>query len=209
MSKNPDLKAEKKITVHPPEDERKKGYLTNKPVIVIINEGSASSSELVSGALQVFNRALIVGTPHSFGKGTLHLGIPMFFYDGISRESLMLTHGYFYLPSGKSNQHVGISSDIVLYDWSRKMPDLLEKNLPMSFKQPESLLPDEIEDYSSAMWMSHDQKQEIIEELVERLKTKYGENYLSQEQSAEETLDRGLFLLNHFIQWAETADVGY
>ena len=89
------------------------GDLTkNKPVIVLINGGSASASEIVAGALQDHKRATILGT-RSFGKGSVQTIIPL----GGGNGALRLTTARYYTPSGKSIQAKGISPDIeVLQD---------------------------------------------------------------------------------------------
>jgi carboxyl-terminal processing protease len=89
------------------------GDLTkNKPVIVLINGGSASASEIVAGALQDHKRATLLGT-RSFGKGSVQTIIPL----GSGNGALRLTTARYYTPSGKSIQAKGIVPDIeVLQD---------------------------------------------------------------------------------------------
>src|SRR6202050_1804073 len=99
-------------TAHP-------GDLTKgKPVIVLINGGSASASEIVAGALQDHKRATLVGT-RSFGKGSVQTIIPL----GSGNGALRLTTARYFTPSGKSIQAKGIVPDIeVLQD----VPDELK-----------------------------------------------------------------------------------
>ena len=80
-----------------------------KPVIALINGGSASASEIVAGALQDHKRATIVGT-RSFGKGSVQTLIPL----GRESGALSLTTARFFTPSGRSIQAKGISPDIVV-----------------------------------------------------------------------------------------------
>ena len=85
------------------------GDLANgKPIVVLINGGSASASEIVTGALQDHRRAIVVGT-RSFGKGSVQTLIPLQ-GDGAMR----LTTARYYTPSGRSIQALGISPDIVV-----------------------------------------------------------------------------------------------
>ena len=89
------------------------GDLTKgKPIIVLINGGSASASEIVAGALQDHKRATVLGT-RSFGKGSVQTIIPL----GAGNGALRLTTARYYTPSGRSIQAKGISADIeVLQD---------------------------------------------------------------------------------------------
>jgi carboxyl-terminal processing protease len=91
--------------------------IKGKPLIVLINGGSASASEIVAGALQDQKRATILGT-RSFGKGSVQTIIPL----GAGNGALRLTTARYYTPSGRSIQALGISPDVeVLQDVPAEM----------------------------------------------------------------------------------------
>ncbi|UWR05246.1 S41 family peptidase (plasmid) [Ruegeria conchae] len=93
------------------------GDLTGgKPIVVLINGGSASASEIVAGALQDHHRAIVVGTK-SFGKGSVQTVMPIR-GDGAMR----LTTSRYYTPSGRSIQALGVSPDIIV-EQPRNRPD--------------------------------------------------------------------------------------
>jgi len=108
------------------------GDLTKgKPMIVLINGGSASASEIVAGALQDHRRATLVGT-RSFGKGSVQTIIPL----GSGNGALRLTTARYFTPSGRSIQAKGISPDIeVLQD----VPDEIKAKTDTSTKGEASL----------------------------------------------------------------------
>jgi carboxyl-terminal processing protease len=84
--------------------------LGGKPIVVLVNSGSASASEIVAGALQDRNRALLLGTK-TFGKGSVQTVLPL--QNGMN-GALRLTTARYYTPSGRSIQAQGIVPDIVM-----------------------------------------------------------------------------------------------
>ncbi|MEM6465112.1 MAG: S41 family peptidase, partial [Pseudomonadota bacterium] len=85
------------------------GDLTQgKPIVVLINGGSASASEIVAGALQDHRRAIIVGTK-SFGKGSVQTIMPL-----QGQAAIRLTTARYYTPSGRSIQNLGVAPDIIV-----------------------------------------------------------------------------------------------
>lgn len=106
--------------------------VSGAPMVVLINGGSASASEIVSGALKDHGRAVVLGD-RSFGKGSLQTVMPL----GVGRGALRLTTARYYTPSGQSIQAHGIEPDVVAVeiDMARRERDL---HNPLS---ADSLLP--------------------------------------------------------------------
>ena len=106
--------------------------IAGKILVVLINGGSASASEIVAGALQDHRRAVILGT-RSFGKGSVQAIFPLSTQDG----GIKLTTQRYYTPSGRSIQAVGIEPDIVV---ERALMEIIEpRNLTSESRLPGAL----------------------------------------------------------------------
>lgn len=115
----------------------KQGSHTDFPMIVLVNSGSASASEIVAGALQDHRRALVLGT-QTFGKGSVQTILPL-----EENSAIRLTTARYYTPNGRSIQATGITPDIVLENpttlaavGSPVMPRVREENLPRHLRAP-------------------------------------------------------------------------
>ncbi|MDY0233303.1 MAG: S41 family peptidase [Sulfurimonas sp.] len=91
--------------------------MTKVPVVILVNGGSASASEIVSGALQDHKRAIVVGE-NTFGKGSVQVVLPI-----TNEEAIKLTIARYYLPSGRTIQALGVQPDIEVFPGTVKRDD--------------------------------------------------------------------------------------
>lgn len=136
-------------------DDSNQSLTANIPMVVLINEGSASASEIVSGALQDNKRAVIMGTK-SFGKGSVQSVIPLENNHG----ALKMTTALYYTPSGKSIQAHGIDPDIIVN--SAKLEKTSNKD---------------VDDRSEASLENH-LKNQVDEEVLAAKKSQIGDDNL-------------------------------
>ena len=125
-----------------------------RPIVVLINAGSASASEIVAGALQDHRRAIVIGT-RSFGKGSVQSVIPLR-GDGAMR----LTTSRYYTPSGRSIQALGIAPDILVEQPPRTNPSGDEAQATPRPSRSEAALRGRLEGES----MSEDERRMMEEE---------------------------------------------
>ena len=147
-------------------DDKDPDVLYDGPLAVMVNETSASASEIFAAAIQDYKRGVIVGSTSTYGKGTVQrnvpLGKPLDFFSGRSEfGAVKLTFQKFYRVSGGSTQLKGVSSDVVLpdpYDYIK----IREKDNP-------SALPwDEIKKANAALFTGYS---DVIQKENDRIKS--------------------------------------
>ena len=132
----------------------KEATLTDVPVVVLVNGGSASASEIVSGALQDFKRAVVVGT-ETFGKGSVQMLMPI---TRDQSEAVKLTVAKYYLPSGRTIQAKGVIPDVISYDG--EVPKEDEDKFSLKEKDLKKHLEGELEKVDGKKEVKEEEKEE-------------------------------------------------
>ncbi len=148
---------------------RKGNKEPNYPIVVLINGGSASASEIVAGALQDHKRAIILGT-QSFGKGSVQTIIPM-----SDDSGLRLTTARYYTPKGRSIQAKGITPDIVVE--AVELPKSTAKKDSLHLREKDLENHFETEDKTAAGTAKKDEKKsDKKDDKAEKVPTKLEDN---------------------------------
>ncbi len=152
-------------------DDRDKSVLYNGPLTVMVNENSASASEIFAAAIQDYKRGLIIGSTSTYGKGTVQRNVPLnpdaenspFVNDSDDLGTVKLTFEKFYRISGGSTQLKGVASDIVI-------PDRLEYDKSREKDNPSALSWDEIARADYKTWPTNYNGDAIVSSANKEIK---------------------------------------
>lgn len=149
--------------------EKSKSDFTEMPMVVLVNQGTASASEIVAGALKDWNRAVIVGV-QTFGKGSVQSLIPL--SDG---SGLRLTTAKYYTPKGTSIQGVGITPDIIVKletkdtKDTKEHPVVRERDLEKHLKNEQ--FPEEKSEKETAPFEVNEKDDNQLQRAIDVIKT--------------------------------------
>ncbi|HEY3304654.1 MAG TPA: S41 family peptidase [Candidatus Binatia bacterium] len=148
----------------------KDGTWSNFPIVVLVNGGSASASEIVAGALQDHKRAIILGTK-TFGKGSVQTILPL-----DDNSALRLTTARYFTPKGRSIQATGIAPDIIIDNPSapietkveeKSRPSLREENLPGHLQNQQRLQEQKEKEQNQKEQLKTNEKDKESEKVVQ------------------------------------------
>ena len=155
--------ADKRKLISLPVEDPRARY--SGPLVVLTTRMSASASEIVAGALKDYHRAVIVGTDHTFGKGSVQEVLPL----PLELGAMKVTTGLYFLPGGKSTQKMGVQADIRLPGWF-VLEDVGETELDYSL--PVQTITPFLNEFRSAKTRWKPVTQSVLAELVTRSKTR-------------------------------------
>lgn len=143
------------------------------PLVILTSRVSASASEIVSGALRDYNRAVVVGPDHTYGKGSIQTVIAV---PG-DLGALKVTIGMFFTPGGFSTQHRGVESDIIIPS-AYNLDDMGEKTMDYSLppKKIDSFLSKDAQGEKESLWTP------IKSDWISKLKTRSSQRVAKSEE---------------------------
>jgi carboxyl-terminal processing protease len=178
---------------------RKGDLMDNKPIVVLVNSGSASAAEIVAGALQDNRRAVLVGTK-SFGKGSVQT-----IFDLPGNTGMRLTTALYYTPSGKSIQAHGIVPDILqkpIKSKEQEVSELGDDDMPSEASLLGHLTAAKAKDAVSTTEPRADLPQSIYAPVVAKSPS---DTLAGMDGKPDAQLDRAMNVLRALIVWPQTS----